>query len=63
MFSDLHEQEKYNYPPAEKMDIHYQRSGIKQKVAIKRFEGFKNYTSFDAINEFLNFAASHKQES
>jgi hypothetical protein len=26
MFSDLHEQEKYNYPPAEKMDIHYQRS-------------------------------------
>ena len=74
IFSDLHEQEKYNYPAAEKINIQYQRSdhqdlldmlifrsGIKQKVAIKRYEGYKNYTSFDAINDFLEF--SSKQES
>ena len=70
ILSDLYEQEKYNYPTAEKINIRYQRSehqalldmlifrsGIKQKVAVKRYEGCKNYTSFDAINDFLEFAS------
>lgn len=70
ILSDLYGQEKYNYPTAEKINIRYQRSehqdllnmlifrsGIKQKVAVKRYEGYKNYTSFDAINDFLEFAS------
>jgi hypothetical protein len=65
LFSYLFEKEQQNYPSAEKFTIEYKKSdhhalikmltfraGIKECVAIKRYNGDKNYTSLDAIKEF-----------
>jgi hypothetical protein len=60
------ESEGKNYPEAEKISIKYNRANhyelinmlafratIKENVAYKHFEGYKDYTSLDAIQEII----------
>ena len=73
LFANLHEQEKNNYPLAEKINIQYKRSehddllymltyrfAVKQCVALKRHEGNKDFTSFDALEDLFRFASKEK---
>jgi hypothetical protein len=68
ILSSLNDQEKENYPSAEKIRIQYKKSNhqelinmltfrsvIKEKVAIMRYNGYKNYTPLDAIQELMDF--------
>ena len=73
MFANLHDQEKNNYPAAERINIQYKRSeheellymltyrfAVKQCVALKRHEGNKDFTSFDALEDLFKFNSQEK---
>lgn len=69
----IEEEERNNYPDAEKFSIKYDRANhreliymltlkaiVKEKVAYKHYEGYKDYTSLDAIEELINQTDSSK---